>query len=105
MQEIEILPDVNGVPQVHLHGEAQKLAVEKGASKVLISLSHSEVSENDSACERTLTSFGRPSPSHLPRHPRLDTFRSLSSMVRLRPLFLTAHCFRSTLFMYIICTQ
>jgi len=42
MKNIEILPSEAGVPQVHLHGEAQKAAVEKGVNQVLISLSHSE---------------------------------------------------------------
>jgi phosphopantetheinyl transferase (holo-ACP synthase) len=44
MKEIEILSDDNSAPQVRLHGEALKLATEKGVSKVHISLSHSEVS-------------------------------------------------------------
>ncbi|KAF9007571.1 fatty acid synthase [Cyathus striatus] len=42
MKDIEILNDVSGVPTVYLHGEAKEKAQEKGISKVLISLSHSE---------------------------------------------------------------
>jgi hypothetical protein len=44
MKEIEILSDENRAPQVYLHGEALKLATEKGVGKIHISLSHSEVS-------------------------------------------------------------
>ena len=45
MKDIEILSDeVTGAPVVHLHGEAKVRAEGKGISKVLISLSHSEVS-------------------------------------------------------------
>jgi fatty acid synthase subunit alpha, fungi type len=43
MRDIEILPNDNGVPQVLLHGEAEKRAAEQGVTKVLVSLSHSEV--------------------------------------------------------------
>ncbi|KEP51168.1 fatty acid synthase alpha subunit [Rhizoctonia solani 123E] len=42
MSDIEILPDENGVPVVNLLGEAKKAADDKGISKVLVSLSHSE---------------------------------------------------------------
>jgi fatty acid synthase subunit beta len=42
MKEIEIINDDAGVPTVRLHGEAKARAVEKGISKVLVSLSHSE---------------------------------------------------------------
>lgn len=42
MRDIEIINDNNGVPTVRLHGEAKARAVEKGISKVLVSLSHSE---------------------------------------------------------------
>ncbi|KAF8969171.1 fatty acid synthase [Flammula alnicola] len=42
MKEIEILNGESGVPTVQLHGEAKAKAAEKGISKVLISLSHSE---------------------------------------------------------------
>jgi len=42
MKEIEILNDETGAPTVRLHGEAKSKADEKGISKVLISLSHSE---------------------------------------------------------------
>ncbi|KAF9267936.1 fatty acid synthase [Marasmius fiardii PR-910] len=43
MKEIEILNDKEiGAPVVTLHGEAQSKASEKGISKVLISLSHSD---------------------------------------------------------------
>lgn len=44
MKDIEILNDASGVPTVRLHGEAKAKASERGVSKVLISLSHSEVS-------------------------------------------------------------
>jgi fatty acid synthase subunit alpha len=44
MSEIEILPDESGVPTVVLHGDAKKAAGAKGIEKVLVSLSHSEVS-------------------------------------------------------------
>jgi fatty acid synthase subunit alpha len=44
MSEIEILPDESGVPTVVLHGDAKKVAGAKGIKKVLVSLSHSEVS-------------------------------------------------------------
>jgi len=43
MLDIEILPSAeSGAPEVILHGDAKKAAAEKGVSKVLISLSHSE---------------------------------------------------------------
>ncbi|KAF9485144.1 fatty acid synthetase alpha subunit [Pholiota conissans] len=42
MKDIEILNDASGVPTVHLHGDAKAKASEKGISKVLISLSHSD---------------------------------------------------------------
>ena len=42
MKDIEIVNDDAGVPTVRLHGEAKARAVEKGISKVLVSLSHSE---------------------------------------------------------------
>ncbi|KAF8907276.1 fatty acid synthase [Gymnopilus junonius] len=44
MKDIEIINDESGVPTVRLHAEAKAKAAEKGISKVLISLSHSEVS-------------------------------------------------------------
>ena len=44
MKDIEIVNDESGVPTVYLHGEAKAGATAKGISKVLISLSHSEVS-------------------------------------------------------------
>ena len=44
MKDIEILNDPEtGAPTVVLHGDAKAKAEEKGVSKVLISLSHSEV--------------------------------------------------------------
>jgi phosphopantetheine--protein transferase-like protein len=43
MKDIEIVNDESGVPTVHLHGEAKTGATAKGISRVLISLSHSEV--------------------------------------------------------------
>ncbi|EKM78079.1 hypothetical protein AGABI1DRAFT_61049 [Agaricus bisporus var. burnettii JB137-S8] len=42
LKDIEILNDDAGVPSVHLHGEAQVKAQERGVANVLISLSHSE---------------------------------------------------------------
>jgi len=42
LQDIEIVNDESGVPTVRLHGEAKQKAEEKGISKILISLSHSE---------------------------------------------------------------
>lgn len=42
MKDIEIVNDNAGVPTVRLHGEAEARAAEKGISKVLVSLSHSE---------------------------------------------------------------
>jgi len=42
MLDIEILNDEAGAPTVTLHGDAKAAADEKGVSKVLISLSHSE---------------------------------------------------------------
>ena len=44
MKDIEIVNDESGVPTVHLHGDAKANATAKGISKILISLSHSEVS-------------------------------------------------------------
>jgi fatty acid synthase subunit alpha, fungi type len=44
MKDIEIINDESGVPTVRLHGEAKAKATEKGISKILISLSHSQVS-------------------------------------------------------------
>lgn len=44
MKDIEILADESGAPVVHLHGDAQVAAKSRGISKVLVSLSHSEVS-------------------------------------------------------------
>jgi fatty acid synthase subunit alpha, fungi type len=44
MKDIEIVNDESGVPMVHLHGDAKASAIAKGISKILISLSHSEVS-------------------------------------------------------------
>lgn len=44
LRDIEILNDSEtGVPMVILHGDAKAQAVAKGISKILISLSHSEV--------------------------------------------------------------
>ncbi|KAJ3567004.1 hypothetical protein NP233_g6647 [Leucocoprinus birnbaumii] len=42
LKDIEILNNTDGVPSVHLHGEAKQKAEEKGIAQVLISLSHSE---------------------------------------------------------------
>ena len=44
LKDIEILPDPSGVPQVTLHGDALSAAKIRGISKVLLSLSHSDVS-------------------------------------------------------------
>lgn len=44
MKDIEIVNDASGVPQVTLRGEAKTQAEAQGVRKVLISLSHSEVS-------------------------------------------------------------
>jgi fatty acid synthase subunit beta len=45
MRDIEILNDrETGVPEVKLYGDAKIQATKKGIAKVLISLSHSEVS-------------------------------------------------------------
>lgn len=43
MKEIEILPNLEGVPKVTLHGDALKAATLKNISEVHVSLSHSEV--------------------------------------------------------------
>ena len=42
MKDIEIVNDDAGAPTVCLHGEAKAWAAEKGISKVLVLLSHSE---------------------------------------------------------------
>jgi len=42
MKDIEILNNADGVPSVHLRGEAKLKAGERGITSVLISLSHSE---------------------------------------------------------------
>jgi fatty acid synthase subunit alpha len=44
LRDIEILPDAAGVPQVTLHGDARAAAGNKGVKKILVSLSHSDVS-------------------------------------------------------------
>lgn len=44
LKDIEILPDSAGVPTVTLHGDAKAAAGSKGVKKVLVSLSHSDVS-------------------------------------------------------------
>lgn len=44
MKDIEILPDAAGAPQVILHGDAKEAAESKDINRVLVSLSHSEVS-------------------------------------------------------------
>ena len=45
MKDIEIINDESGVPTVHLHGDAKTKAEAKRITRVLISLSHSEVRE------------------------------------------------------------
>ena len=42
MKDIEIVNDDAGAPTVRLHSKAKAWTVEKGISKVLVSLSHSE---------------------------------------------------------------
>lgn len=44
LKDIEILPNSAGVPTVTLHGDAKAAAGSKGIKKVLVSLSHSDVS-------------------------------------------------------------
>jgi phosphopantetheine--protein transferase-like protein len=70
MKDIEIINDESGVPTVHLHGDARTKAEEKGITKVLISLSHSEV-RSAFPCPDLITDFALrmlPSPSlKLPR--------------------------------------
>jgi hypothetical protein len=43
MRDIEILPEDSGTPEVILYGDVKVKVEEKGVTKVLISLSHSEV--------------------------------------------------------------
>lgn len=45
MKDIEIINDESGVPTVHLHGEARAKAEAKRITRILVSLSHSEVRE------------------------------------------------------------
>jgi fatty acid synthase subunit alpha len=42
IKDVEIISNDAGVPTVRLHGDAKARAAEKGISKVLVSLSHSE---------------------------------------------------------------
>lgn len=44
MRDIEIANDESGVPTVQLHGDAKTKAEERGINKIVISLSHSDVS-------------------------------------------------------------
>ncbi len=46
MRDIEITNDESGVPTVQLHGDAKTKAEDRGISKVVISLSHSDVSSS-----------------------------------------------------------
>jgi fatty acid synthase subunit alpha len=46
MRDIEITNDESGVPTVQLHGDAMTMAEDRGISKIIISLSHSDVSSS-----------------------------------------------------------
>jgi len=46
MRDIEITNDESGVPTVQLHGDARTKAEDRGISKIIISLSHSDVSSS-----------------------------------------------------------
>ncbi len=68
MKDIEILNSVDGVPCVHLYGEAKLKAEERGITSVLISLSHSEVSTVFHHILRFLADpIYRQLPLHLPK--------------------------------------
>ena len=70
MKVIEIVADSTGAPTVVLHGDAKAQAEGKGIKKILLSLSHSDVSLLNPACELLcLLSLFRLSPlhSHKPR--------------------------------------
>ena len=68
MKDIEIVNDESGVPTVHLHGEAKAGATAKGISKVLISLSHSEVRWSCIYLAIDANCLCRLLPLHLPKH-------------------------------------
>ena len=74
MKEIEIINDESGVPKVHLHGEAKAGATAKGISKVLISLSHSEVRWSCIYLVIDADRLCRLLPLHLPKHRDLLFF-------------------------------
>lgn len=81
MKDIEILNDeATGAPVVHLHGEAKNQAVAKGISRVLISLSHSEVSFMKLNKAPMTNVQLRPLPLHSPK-PRNLPDRCPSSVV------------------------
>ncbi len=68
MKDIEILPNEEGVPTVHLHGEARKAAHHKHIGKVHVSLSHSEVRALlHRFVSLSLMKVNRRSPSHSPK--------------------------------------
>lgn len=70
LRDIEILPDSTGAPQVTLHGDAKAAAGSKGIKKVLISLSHSEVSLASYYVALDIRTH-RPAPFHRPSLSRL----------------------------------
>lgn len=41
--DIEVTHDSHGAPRVKLHGKAQELALQRGVSEVLVSLSHTSI--------------------------------------------------------------
>lgn len=87
MKDIEIVNDESGVPTVRLYGEAKVSAAAKGISKILVSLSHSEVScsciypTTDTDCLYRLLLL------HLPKHRNDPAFFSLL------PSFISSHPF------------
>lgn len=101
LKDIEILNDDAGVPSVHLHGEAQVKAQERGVANVLISLSHSEVSRaHDALFTFILTWISRLSPLLLHKPHQLDRLPRI-------PVSLLLYCiFRSnyilTVFLFFV---
>ena len=85
MKDIEILNDASGVPTIRLHGEAKAKASERGISKVLISLSHSEVSNLSAYFVQQLIPFRRWPLHSLKRH------RTRRSLTRFSVRFDTSH--------------
>ena len=39
-QDIEVVSDANGAPSLNIHGEAQRILAERGATSVHLSMSH-----------------------------------------------------------------